>query len=319
MKNKKRSLLVVLVAVSAAFIWKCSQQPKENAQIGRLDKSSTKREKKVRSIRLFGFQEKVRDFYQNADADITFFGCVIDQNGHGVGGATVHYQLERAGLLMAEGKIVNNNQKANALSSADGSFSVKGQKGLVITVLKIEKEGYRYVGRNASSFGYRGTPDPHKAESAAPINFLMVSGDTPKTKKLYHDFPKFSWNQGPVEIEIPTVGVITLLPTREKEADQIRGFDWHLTVSMDKAEMVPIDMGEAPIAPNQGYQNKFEYGTNREDKQWSGAVRERYAFKTENGFFGVVDLDIVPDRSDGMQQGSLEVRINESGSRNLDR
>jgi hypothetical protein len=315
--RKKFSLGVLVVAVTVTSFWKCSHLPfKDNRQI---EVDSPTSEEDSQTTRRADFHEKVKGFYENADADISFYGRVIDQNGHGIADASVRYQLQRVGVVMPDGKIANNNEKDSTSSSGNGSFSVKGRKGLVLTILGIDKVGYRYVGRNANSFGYRGAPNPHKADAASPVDFLLVSEAIPKTKKLYHDFPRFSWNQGPVEIEIPNLGVVTLLPTREKKADQIRGFDWHITVSIDKATMVPIGMGDAPIAPEIGYKKSFEYGAGGEDKQWTGAVRERYAFKSQSGFFGVIDLDIVPDRSDGTQQGSLEVRINESGSRNLDR
>lgn len=318
MKNSKKYFLgVLLVACIIITIWISSHsQRKEGYKRENIESSSPTPEHESRQA---AFREKIRDFYRGADADISFYGRVIDEKGKGVDDAMVSYQLERSGILMADGKVTNNNEKDTTSSSSDGTFSVTGRKGLVLTVLGIEKEGYRYVGRSTNSFGYRGTPEPHQADAAAPVDFLIVSNEASKTKILYHDFPKFSWNQGLVKIDIPSVGALTLLPTREKQPNQIRGFDWHLTVSMENAEMVHLGMEDAPLAPEIGYKKSFEYGGSREDVPWTGVLRQRYAFKTRAGLFGVIDLEVVARRSDGTQQGLLEVRINETGSRNLDR
>jgi len=262
--------------------------------------------------------EKIRDFLKDADTQINFYGRVIDQEGIGVQGATINYQLERAGKIMADGSIANNNQKGQCLSAHDGLFSIQGAKGLTLTILSIEKENYRDGKQNLHSFGYRGTPDLHNADLKTPVNFLLISNNIPKTKKLYDKRLAFSWNQGPVEIPISSVEKITILPERDWKPDQLEGFDWQVEISMDGAELVEIEIGQAKIAPIDGYKKSFKYGSKKEDLQWGGAVRRHYAFRTNSGLYGFIDLMLRVNREDANQSTSLEVRINESGSRSLD-
>jgi hypothetical protein len=87
---------------------------------------------------------------------------------------------------------------------------------------------------------------------------------------------------------------------------------------MDGAELQEIEMGQAKIAPKEGYQTSFKYGSNKGNLQWAGGIQQHYAFRTKSGLFGFLNFDLATDREDGAQSTTLEVRLNESGSRNLD-
>lgn len=326
MNNKYLYALLVLL-IGLALVWNTSRRADQNetqhsAGIAVNSESTTDDIKnqvdKIDNNQIQTRAEKIRDFLKDADAQINFYGRVIDQEGIGVQGATIHYQLERAGKLMAAGDIVNNNEKATCVSTEDGFFSIQGAKGLTLTILAIEKEGYRDGKQNLRSFGYRGTPDLHNADLKTPVNFLLISNNIPKTKKLYDKRLTFSWNQGAVEIPISSVGKITILPERDWKPDQLEGFDWQVEISMDGAELVEIEIGQAKIAPIDGYQKSFKYGSKKEDLKWGGAVRRHYAFRTNRDLYGFIDLMLRVNREDGSQSTSLEVRINETGSRSLD-
>jgi hypothetical protein len=325
--NKKYLYALLVLLVVLALLWnKCrrvDQNETQDSARKEVNLESTIDDSKNPTNKAGSKQpltrlEKIRDFLKDADAQIDFYGRVIDQEGVGVQGATINYQLERAGKLMAAGDIVNNNEKATCLSTEDGFFSIQEAKGLTLTILSIEKEGYRDGKQNLNSFGYRGTPELHNADLTTPVNFLLISNNIPKTKKLLDKLLTFSWNQGPVEIPIPSVGKIKILPERNWTSGQLRLFDWQVEISMDGAELVEIEMGQAKIAPVDGYQKSYKYGSKKEDLQWVGAVRRHYAFRTTGGLYGFINFDLSPDREVEDQSTSLEVRLNESGSRNID-
>jgi hypothetical protein len=325
--NKKYLYALVVLLVVLALLWntcrRANQNETQDSARNEVNLESTIDETNNQADNIHNNQiqtraEKIRNFLKDADAEINFYGRVIDQEGIGVQGATINYQLERAGKLMADGDITNNNQRATCLSANDGLFSIQGAKGLTLTILSIDKKGYRDGKQNLNSFGYRGTPDLHLPDLKKPVNFLLISDVIPKTKKIYNKRLTFFWNQGPVEISLPSVGKITILPERNWKPGQLRLFDWQVEISMDGAELVEIEMGQAKIAPIDGYQKSFKYGSKKEDLQWVGAVRRHYAFRTAGGLYGFINFDLSPDREDGDQSTSLEVRLNESGSRSLD-
>ena len=322
---KKRHICILLASIAGGILyWIMSRNPtrennsgaQANGENGKSDVKSLPT--KVKETRDPSLLEKIRDFYEHADVPMNFYGRVIDQDGKGVEGATISFQSERAGVLMADGRVANNNEKGTTTSSADGSFSIKGAEGLTLRINLIEKEGYREGGLTARSFGYRGTPEIHNADAAKPVDFLIVSNSSPKTKIVYNKEIPFSWNRGAVDFLIPGVGKFVITPTRSKSPDQIRNFDWHVDVVMDNAELAKIEQGGAKIAPQDGYQKSFQYGSNQGGPKWAGAIQDHYAFKTTSGLYGIVNFYLVAERPDGEQQGSLEVRINESGARNLD-
>lgn len=318
---------ILILLVGLALVWKTCRRENQNDANNSAEKkidsefttdNSKNQAKKIDNNQILTRAEKIREFLRDADAQIDFHGRVIDQEGVGVHGAIINYQLERAGKLMADGSVANNNQKASCISANDGLFSIEGAKGLTLTILSIEKEGYRDGKQNLNSFGYRGTPDLHNADSKKPVDFLLISNNIPKTKMLYDKRLTFSWNQSPVEIPIPNVGKITIVPKRDWKSGQLEDFDWQAEISMDGAELVEIEIGQAKIAPKDGYQKSFKYGSKKGDPQWGGAVRRYYAFRTNSGLYGFIDLMLRANREDGSQSTTLEVRLNESGSRSLD-
>ena len=120
MNNKYLYALLVLL-IGLALVWNTSRRADQNetqhsAGIAVNSESTTDDLKnqadKIDNNQIQTRAEKIRDFLKDADAQIDFYGRVIDPEGIGVQGATIHYQLERAGKLMAAGDIVNNNEKA---------------------------------------------------------------------------------------------------------------------------------------------------------------------------------------------------------------
>jgi hypothetical protein len=319
------TLLVLIIGL--VLVWNTchhnDQNENQNSAGKKLESKSathksTNQKNRIEDKRAPTQLEKIRDFLKDADTQISFYGRVIDQDGVGVQGAAINYQLERAGKLMADGNITNNNQKARCLSANDGSFSIQGAKGLTLTILSIEKKDYRDGKQNLRSFGYRGTPDLHDPDLKNPIDFLLISNSIPKTKIIYNKDLVFSWNKGPVEIPILNIGKIIIIPKRDWKPAQLENFDWQLEISIDGAELVEIEIGHAKIAPIEGYQKSFKYGSKKNDIRWGGAVRRHYAFRTNSGLYGFIDLMFRANREDRAQSTDLEVRLNESGSRNLD-
>ena len=263
--------------------------------------------------------EEIRDFFQHADTRMDFFGRVIDQDGIGVEGVTIHYKVQKAGNYLESGVIENTDEKGVTLSIVDGRFEIKGAKGLTLSIGPLEKNGFRDGSRNPRDFSFKGSPELHHADLQKPIEFVIVRSDVPKAKEIYDQRLKFPWNQGEVIIRLGgKLGDFVLTPTRVWEANQLRDFEWNIKVRMDNAELASLGDDSAEIAPSGGYQSSFEYGAIKGDPKWRGGVQARYAFKTSEGLYGSIIFDLSPEREDYKVNGLLKVRLNESGSRNLD-
>lgn len=104
------------------------------------------------------------------DGDISLFGTVKDQYGKSITGVKLEIQITRfpedyrqnvrkifvSPLSEAEQlKALNlEEQSLEVLSGADGRFSVVGKKGHLLTITRLNKEGYTAALKNRMGFGY---------------------------------------------------------------------------------------------------------------------------------------------------------------------
>lgn len=317
MKSPKLYLIVGLLIVAAISWESCSK--KESKRESTTESSIAQRQRQHANREPRSRLEEIRNFFQHADIRMEFYGKVVDENGQGMPDVTIHYTIQKAGNYLESGMIENTDEKKRIQSSADGTFEIKGAKGLTLAVGPFEKVGYRDGLRDPRSFGFKGTPELHQANSREPITFVIISSDIPKTKQTCNKTLEFAWNQGEVRIPLgKKLGDFVLVPTRLKSQDELRDFDWNIKVSMDRAELASLGEYYAPIAPDAGYQSSFEYGARKGDSKWRGGLQATYAFKTAEGLFGPIRFTLYPEREDFVVNGSLDVRLNESGSRNLD-
>jgi len=314
---KYKSLYVTLgILIVAAVFWKScrNEEPANRAapERGMPQRQRTNQEPKSRL-------EEIRDFFRHADTRMDFFGRVIDQDGQGVKGVTIQYTIGKSGNYLESGVLKNTDEIKISQSNTDGGFEIKGAKGLTLSIGPLEKIGYRDGSRNPRSFGFKGTPELHYADPKKPVEFVIVRSDVPSTKEIYQKRLRFAWNQGEVKISFGNkLGDFVIVPIRVWNPGDLRDFDWSVKVSMDRAELVSLEEYYAAIAPSGGYQRSYEYGARKGDPKWHGGLQAGYAFKTTDGLYGLIRLQVYPEREDFEVNGSLNVRINETGSRNLD-
>lgn len=313
MKKKYYLYLIMVVVVLSYLFWKSSiKNDLSNNEVVKKLTSKRIREQKSRL-------EKIRDFLQNADTRIDFFGHIVDQDGNGVEGVMINYRVHKAGDYLESEVIKNIDEKMQTLSNVNGRFEIKGAKGLTLSIGPLAKNGYRDGSKNPRSFGFKSTPELHQADPQKPIEFVVVRMDVSKTIEIYDNRLSFVWNQGDVRIFLGgKLGNIVFSPTRAWETNQLRDFDWKIKVRMENAELSSLGDDSAEIAPKEGYQSTFEYGASKGDAKWRGGVQARYAFKTSEGLYGSIRFNLYPEREDLKVNGSLVVRLNETGARNLD-
>ncbi|RYZ92171.1 MAG: carboxypeptidase regulatory-like domain-containing protein [Proteobacteria bacterium] len=316
MKKKYYLYVTLILLVLASVFWKsCARE--DRGQDSDTDNTTSKTTRGIREPK--SRSEEIRDFFKNADTRMDFFGRVVDQDGNGVEGVTINYRVQKAGDYLESGVIKNTDEKMDTLSNADGGFEIKGAKGLTLSIGPLDKNGYRDGSRSPRAFGFKSTPELHQADPRKPVEFVMVRSDVSKTREIYQKRLSFRWNQGDVRIPLgDKLGDFVLSPTRVWEADQLRNFDWKIKVRMDNAQLASLDDDSAEIAPEDGYQGGFEYGSLKGDVKWRGGVQARYAFKTSEGLYGSIRFNLYPEREDLKVNGSLDVHLNETGSRNLD-
>jgi len=251
---------------------------------------------------------------------ITFHGRVIDADEKGIPGATIEYEIQQGSIPSFVFPFAfNPRSRGSVESDDDGNFRIKG-RGYTLTVRELREQGFRSAQRNSVTFGYHGNPEPYRSSPDNPALFLMKRDGDIGARQVLDKTLSFRWNQGAVEIPVPEVGTLVILPERNHDAvNKIRDFDWQVSVSLRNGTLAPMSEGEPPIAPLGGYLPEIHTGGKSGDSSWWGTLRTNYFFRTAEGKYGRIHLNIYADRPDLGANGFISAVYNESGSRDVDK
>src|SRR6185369_2371320 len=189
---------------------------------------------------------------------INFFGKVLDERGQPIEGAQAHFGWND---VSAKG-----SSEANTASDAQGTFSLTGVNGKVLTV-SITKEGY-FVSRTQDRFNFEYAnpyePHFHKPDPDTPVIFhLRKKGPA---EPLIHNLKLFKFEkngrthyldlfEGVNKLTAPG-DLLVHFSVSELNAD--RKFDWSLTLEAADGGLVESNEEFMFLAPANGYQSTIE-------------------------------------------------------------
>jgi hypothetical protein len=75
------------------------------------------------------------------DTEMRFYGRMLDQDGRPVEGVKIAATIGTMRLVEKDGKLYTGG-KMEAVSAADGSFTLEGGQGFSLQLMRMEKEGY---------------------------------------------------------------------------------------------------------------------------------------------------------------------------------
>jgi hypothetical protein len=247
---------------------------------------------------------------------IEFFGKVVDEGSNPVENATVHFVWTD---LSAEG-----HSEKQAVSDADGLFSLRNERGKVLSVT-VGKPGYYSYKPNGEGFFYAGANENFFPDSANPVIFqLHKKGEAEPL--IATEFPGFAQIEklprdgAPVEISLMSARKVSSGGQLKLEfwGDPVertnRTFNWKLRVSVPGGGILATDDEFAFRAPENGYAAQVEIEMPASSPRWETSVKPKYFIKLPDGNFGRVEFDFLA------RNGVYRIRsfINPSGSRNLE-
>ncbi len=95
-------------------------------------------------------------------------------------------------------------------------------------------------------------------------------------------------------------------------------FDWEANIrATGLAIAEPLDYNTR-MAPSTGYAPSCRVGFSPDAKDWAPEVRQRRAFLSNSGAYGLMDLTVYGDGEDGGRCGRVTIYLNKSNSRNID-
>lgn len=209
---------------------------------------------------------------------IIFHGRVIDADEKGVPGATIEYEIQQGSIPSFVAPFAFNPRSRGSVKSGDdGNFRIKG-RGYTLSVRELRAYAFRSAERNSVTFGYHGNPEQYRSSPANPALFLMKRDGDTGARQVLNKTLSFRWNQGPVEIPVPEVGMLVLHPERDYDAvNRHRDFDWQVSVSLKNGTLVPMSEGSPPLAPLNGYLPEIHMVGNRVTRV-GGAPSQRLTF-----------------------------------------
>ncbi len=263
--------------------------------------------------------ERMREWLNAANVDITFWGKVADENGAGMPGAVIKYRIQRAGLLRTDNTIAVDNAASSTRSEANGLFSIMNARGTSLSVVEITKEGYKIVSGQKNTFGYFGAPDIHNPKRESPQVFTMISNDKRGDVGILSAKFRLPWNGEAVRIDLnsgnPTPSG-ELVITANRTASTGR-FGWSLILAIDGGELKEAEAGKALIAPEGGYSSVWQCRYEPDANPWRFA-RDVNVYYKLNGVFGRMELQIYADAGPDDVSIHFTRFVNNSGGRNTD-
>jgi hypothetical protein len=245
---------------------------------------------------------------------ITFYGKVIDQNGHPVSSARAEFDVID--------NFFESGSKYQRESDAVGLFTISGIKGSVLTVA-VTKEGYYYIhGKSNGSFGYGMGADTTRREPPTKDNpsvfvlqkrgssepLIRADGgqiNVPRTgRPLNVDLETGRAGRGDLQIE-----------TWIGDSTQQR-FDWRYRLSVPGGGLVERNGQFDFQVPEDGYQPVIEVKMPASGEQWSKRPKKEYFARLADGRYARFSIRFYAGNRNFVV---LESYLNpKSGNRNLE-
>ncbi len=255
--------------------------------------------------------------FEAKNIPISFYGRVLDQDGHPVSGVQIKMNGEHVFYLISQG-IASTNIEMETQTDADGRFQWTSDKGDMLAVESISKDGYRLSPKAPHSFM------PSSGSLLDPVIFKMwkmigkeqlVSGrhvfgiDSGKTYTLNLINGK--------KIEGEAEGDLRVSIARPADAKPREKYQWAFSIEVLGGGFLESNDEFMYLAPESGYEPKIEMQFNPSSPAWTGVVKKQFFIRSRNGqvYGGVqIEVDSIYNVHSALQ---IDYAINPNGSRNL--
>lgn len=269
------------------------------------------------------------------NAEVTFFGKVVDQSGTGISGTRIELEYERYLTTKFEGNAavenVREQKNLEVVSDQAGDFSLRGFEAGSVTFKTFRKDGYTLVDKYMSRvlFSPR-LNDAHQANPQAPVVFEMWRQG--RTESLIHADKRIAISGS----EIPKwVNLLTgeLSDKPESNSDlkiMLRGKwtgtepvpfrEWELTLEPVSGGIQETTNSFLFLGPVDGYTSRIVYDSQSpEVKKWHRSGQPRKFFLKSRGgkIVSALTMELMIHAQDGARLHYM-LRANPAGSRNLE-
>ena len=319
MKKNLVAIILIVLGILVILTWILLSAPRENISKNAGEKIPPKTESSrpptVTSEAFTSKREELRALLKADNAPIEFYGIAVDENGKPLEGVEILWDIVKSGSF-APSLGLAAGENGSIRTSKDGRFTIKNETGVTLEIKSLAKDGYHEVNRTVKSYGYGSNSNPHQPDRLKPEKFVMIRDGGNRSIKKYIPLA-FDWDGKIKEISIPLSGrteVIILTPEIIGQKPNSRDYNWRIKIQIKNAVVVTGKMGDARLAPIDGYLPEIKLESDIEG-QWGSEANALLYIKTADNQFGEVIFSAYSDRGATEPTGSLSIRWNQDGGR----
>lgn len=262
---------------------------------------------------------RLESVYSSMNGLVQFHGKVVDQNGSPVGNSQILYRTVTAQNL---GPLATSKHGAEQETTSDenGLFNIDSGQGTSLHISTIKKEGFRLAqDGNSLSYSFGSSSDPHRPDPNRPVEFMVISLANKPLERLSRKVLQIKWNSEPIEVPFGVGEILLIKSSRDKKVGEKSGFTWNIEIGVKNGGILFKDKADRlPLAPTDGYQEFVKFGSERSNLKWTGGMTDaRLIFKTSQGLYGKIKLNLYVTEDDGQNTGSVIFYLNPTGGRFL--
>ena len=268
--------------------------------------------------------EATRQFLEQFNKPINFYGKVLDENNQPISGVNVHFEWNKVDVTNLSPTNQFETGSADTKSDAAGLFSLEGQRSDGLNVKTDKPDYYNVFSSNTYSFNYASS-SPFVPDSQNPVVFRLKKKGVAEPLLTGEKLFGFKPDGTQYYINLLTGNKATVRPddwdisvrfTRSRPNGD-RKFDWSVALDTSGGGLIETNGQFAFIAPEIGY-NPITVTENAADPSWQGGWKAQLFVQSRAGkIYSRLEATIVPDYS---ENAAIDMKyfVNPAGSRNLE-
>ena len=269
---------------------------------------------------------QIEQILEGRNVPVIFYGKIIDQESNGLSNVHIRLNVQQPYFVPATYSTEANYQQFERVTDSNGCFSLENAKGASLTIVSVEKKGYRLSPKSENIYAYGDAPRPHHPDSHNPVIIRMWKLGEPQ-QLISHHLTRIGIPVDGQAIQLDLfngkkVSSGGQLIVRLKRDPQIitprTRYDWNLELEIPNGGLVVNDDEFIYRVPDSGYQKTFKFDMPKDAKNWTTALNQQFYIQLGNEkTFGSLVVRLSTIHNTPPLGINLDIVINPSGSRSL--
>jgi hypothetical protein len=270
---------------------------------------------------------EIRQYMESQNKAILFYGRVVDQDENPISDVKVKVEVRHIKVIVPapwgdEDQIIPIEKETDST----GHFEVNGVTGDSLTIIFVEKEGYRLSPKLENTYGYGGVPNPFQPDPQNPVIIKMWKLGEPANLISHQTLFGFQPDGRVYTLDlladqkiasVSANGDLRVQFQRQSVLKPKEEYPWILGISAVNGGLIETTDEFEYLAPENGYQPQVSFRTNSISPKAMPDLIKDFYFTSRNGqVYGVMSLQIFSDYN-GQSAILVNSRVNPNGSRNL--